>query len=94
MPPARDLWLVGTGTGLGPYLAMLRHGGVLQRFEHVTLVHGVRSADAFGYREELETLEKTRKAAAPKPKKEKTANKTAKPEKPAKAEKKAKAPKK
>ncbi len=56
VPAARDLWLVCTGTGLGPYLAMLRHGEVLRRFESVTLVHGVRGVRELGYRDELEAL--------------------------------------
>ncbi len=56
LPAARDLWLIGTGTGLAPYLAMLRHGAVLARFERVILVHGVRLVEQLGYRDELEAL--------------------------------------
>src|SRR4051812_11946435 len=39
VPPCRDLWLVATGTGLGPFIAMLRSPEVWQRFERVSVVH-------------------------------------------------------
>lgn len=39
-----DLWLIGTGTGLAPYLSMLAEGAALRRFARVLLVHGVRTA--------------------------------------------------
>lgn len=54
LPDARDVWLVGTGTGLGPYISMLREGEVLRRFENVVIVHGVRLAEHLSYREEIE----------------------------------------
>ncbi len=60
VPDARDLWLVATGTGLGPYVAMLRHGAVFDRFERVVLVHGVRTPAELAYRSELMELEKAR----------------------------------
>lgn len=51
---ARRLWLVATGTGLAPYVAMLRDGAVLDRFDDVVVVHGARWARQLAYREELE----------------------------------------
>ncbi len=56
VPPARDLWLIATGTGLGPYLSMLREGALFSRFERVVLVHGVRRASHLAYRDELTQL--------------------------------------
>ena len=53
VPPCRDLWLVATGTGLGPFLAMLRGAEIWQRFERVSVVHGARSAAHLSYAEEL-----------------------------------------
>ncbi|MGE0712601.1 MAG: ferredoxin--NADP reductase [Planctomycetota bacterium] len=53
VPEGEVLWLIATGTGLGPYVAMLRAGEALQRFQRVVLVHGVRTADHLAYREEL-----------------------------------------
>ncbi|HET7543561.1 MAG TPA: ferredoxin--NADP reductase [Polyangiaceae bacterium] len=56
VPPCRDLWLVATGTGLGPFLAMLRGAEVWQRFERVSLVHGARAVAHLSYAEELAAL--------------------------------------
>jgi ferredoxin/flavodoxin---NADP+ reductase len=52
---ARELWLLGTGTGLGPYISMLRSGSLFPRFDRVVIVHGVRTHAELGYRAELET---------------------------------------
>jgi ferredoxin--NADP+ reductase len=58
VPEARDLWLLATGTGLGPFLAMLRAPDIWQRFAHVVLVHGVREVAHLGYAALLETWAK------------------------------------
>lgn len=51
-PGVRDLWLVATGTGLGPYVSMLR-AGLLANYERVIVVHGVRRAVELTYSKEL-----------------------------------------
>jgi ferredoxin/flavodoxin---NADP+ reductase len=51
---ARELWLIATGTGLGPYISMLRDGTLFPRFDRVVFVHGVRTHAELGYRAELE----------------------------------------
>ena len=56
VPHCRELWLVATGTGLGPFLAMLRAGELWQRFERVSLVHGAREAAHLSYADELAAL--------------------------------------
>lgn len=56
LPPAKDLWLVATGTGLAPYVSMLRAGEVLSRFERVVVVHGVRQVADLSYRDEIQAL--------------------------------------
>ncbi len=48
----RDLWLVATGTGVGPYISMLR-AGVLAGFHRVIFVHGVRHKEQLTYVDEL-----------------------------------------
>lgn len=53
-----DLWMLATGTGIGPYISMLRDPYVWQHFRKLIVVHGVRHADEFAYREVLETLRK------------------------------------
>ena len=50
------LWMLATGTGLGPYVAQLRDAAVWQRFRTIVLVHGVRHAREFAYAAELQSL--------------------------------------
>ncbi|HXK17248.1 MAG TPA: ferredoxin--NADP reductase [Polyangiaceae bacterium] len=56
VPAHRELWLVATGTGLGPFLSMLRSGSAFERAERVILVHGVRGPAELAHRHELESL--------------------------------------
>lgn len=56
VPDADVLWLVATGTGLGPYVSMLRAGVPFERFGRVVVVHGVRTSAELGYAEELRAL--------------------------------------
>jgi ferredoxin--NADP+ reductase len=56
VPPAAELWLIATGTGLGPFVSMLRAGALFDRFERVVLVHGARVASHLAYASELEQL--------------------------------------
>ena len=50
VPAGRDLWLMATGTGVGPFVSLLAEGSCWQQFENIVLVHGVRMADELGYR--------------------------------------------
>lgn len=63
VPPHRELWMLATGTGLGPFISMLRSGEPFTRAERVTLVHGTRSAAELSYRAELEALVAQRSGA-------------------------------
>jgi ferredoxin/flavodoxin---NADP+ reductase len=56
VPPHRELWMLATGTGLGPFISMLRSGEAFARAERVVLVHGARTAADLAYRAELEEL--------------------------------------
>lgn len=56
VPDAREAWLVCTGTGLAPYLSMMREGEIFRRFETIVLVHAVRHGHDLSYREEIEAL--------------------------------------
>jgi ferredoxin--NADP+ reductase len=49
LPPADALWCLATGTGLGPYLSMLRTADPWERFERVVLVHAARYAADLSY---------------------------------------------
>ena len=59
-PDAENLWLIATGTGLAPYIAMLRTEQPWQRFKKIVLVHGVRYARDLAYTEELKAFEQDR----------------------------------
>jgi ferredoxin/flavodoxin---NADP+ reductase len=49
----RRLWLLGTGTGLAPFLSLARDPDVYERFGQVTVVHGVRRTSDLAWRELL-----------------------------------------
>ena len=51
VPDAETLWLVSTGTGLAPFLSILRTDTPWQRFKNVVVVHAVRHANELAYRE-------------------------------------------
>lgn len=53
VPDAKTLWLIATGTGLGPYISMLRTPEPWERYERIVLVHAVRQPEHLAYREEL-----------------------------------------
>ena len=63
VPPHRDLWLLATGTGLGPFLSMLRSAQAFERATRVILVHGTRGPLELAHREELEALASARPTA-------------------------------
>jgi ferredoxin--NADP+ reductase len=50
----RDLLFIATGTGLAPFMSMLRTYRHRDRWRRLMIVHGVRRADDLGYRDELE----------------------------------------
>jgi ferredoxin--NADP+ reductase len=58
VPDAESLWLIATGTGLGPFLSMLRCDVPWQRFRQVVLVHAVRHAADLTYRDAIEAVRK------------------------------------
>jgi ferredoxin--NADP+ reductase len=60
VPPVPELWMWATGTGLGPYLSMLRTPAAVARFQRIVLVHGVRQGAHLAYAEELEALSASR----------------------------------
>jgi ferredoxin--NADP+ reductase len=47
--PGKRLYLLGTGTGLAPFMSLIRDPEVYERFEHVVVVHGVRTISELGY---------------------------------------------
>ena len=56
-PDAETLWLVATGTGLAPYIAMLRTSEPWENYQNIVVVHGVRHFADLAYTEELQGIE-------------------------------------
>ncbi len=47
--PGKRLYLLSTGTGLAPFMSVIRDPETYERFEKVILVHGVRQTDELAY---------------------------------------------
>ena len=63
VPDARTLWLLSTGTGLAPFLSILRTAEPWRRFREIVLVHAVRHARELVYRDVISALQKEKGAA-------------------------------
>lgn len=59
VPPAEDLWMVATGTGLAPFLSILATRAPWEKYRRVLLVHAVRQAAELVYRERIEAFERS-----------------------------------
>ncbi len=46
--PGKHLYLLGTGTGLAPFMSVIQDPETYERFDKVILVHGVRYAERTG----------------------------------------------
>ena len=55
-PETDVLWCLSTGTGVGPFLSILRTAEAWSRFSRIVLVHAVRVACDLAYREVLGEL--------------------------------------
>jgi ferredoxin--NADP+ reductase len=47
--PGKRLFMLSTGTGLAPFMSIIRDPETYDKFEHVTIAHGVRYASELGY---------------------------------------------
>lgn len=47
--PGKRLYLLSTGTGLAPFMSIIRDPETYERFEEVVLVHGVRQVNELAY---------------------------------------------
>ncbi len=52
--PGKNLYLLGTGTGLAPFLSLIKDPAVYDQFEKVVLVHGVRFIKDLAYQKYIE----------------------------------------
>jgi ferredoxin--NADP+ reductase len=51
--PGKNLFLLGTGTGLAPFMSIIRDPETYARFEKIILVHGVRYCSELAYQDYL-----------------------------------------
>ena len=56
VPDAVNLWLVTTGTGVGPFLSILRTAETWNRFRRVTLVYAARYSADLAYGEAIDAV--------------------------------------
>jgi len=49
--PGKNLYLLGTGTGLAPFLSLIKDPTIYDDFEKVVLVHGVRFVEDLAYQD-------------------------------------------
>lgn len=54
VPEGRTLWMLSTGTAIGPFLSILKGAEVWQRFEHIVLAHAVRYAEELSYSDTID----------------------------------------
>lgn len=52
--PGRRLYLLATGTGLAPFLSLIKDPETYENYDKVILVHGVRTVAELAYRELIE----------------------------------------
>jgi ferredoxin--NADP+ reductase len=51
--PGKRLYLVSTGTGLAPFMSIIRDPDTYERFDQIILMHGVRQVDELAYHDVL-----------------------------------------
>ncbi len=56
IPEARYLWLLATGTAVGPFLSILKTATLWSRFEKIVLGYSVRTRNELSYQETIHEL--------------------------------------
>ncbi len=49
--PGRNLWLLSTGTGLAPFMSIIRDPETYEQYDKVILTHGVRQVSELAYQD-------------------------------------------
>jgi len=56
LPEADTLWMLATGTAVGPFLSILATAEAWQRYRNIVLVHAVRTVEELTYSDEIRAL--------------------------------------
>jgi len=56
VPECKHLWLAATGTGVGPFLSILKGEDVWQRFDKVVLAYSVRDQSELAYQQQVDKI--------------------------------------
>lgn len=57
IPQCLNLWMLATGTGVGPFLSILNNKDVWQRFEKVVLAYSVRDLSELSYQQQVAEIQ-------------------------------------
>jgi ferredoxin--NADP+ reductase len=63
IPESEVLWCLSTGTGIGPFLSILRTPDSWQKYKRAVLVHAVRFGNELTYRDEIASIGKAHPGA-------------------------------
>jgi len=56
VPQCKHLWMIATGTGIGPFLSILKSEAVWQRFEKVVLCYSVSRGEELAYQDSIQQI--------------------------------------
>lgn len=56
VPEADHLWLLATGTAIGPFLSILKTEAPWRRFSRIVLAHSVRTAEELTYSDQIRAI--------------------------------------
>jgi len=57
IPQCSHLWMLATGTGVGPFLSILKNKEAWQRFEKIVLVYSVRDLSELAYQQQVADIQ-------------------------------------
>ena len=60
IPECKHLWMIATGTGVGPFLSILKNDVAWRRFEKILLCYSVSYAEELAYRDIIDQVASTR----------------------------------
>ncbi|TCK18353.1 ferredoxin--NADP+ reductase [Thiogranum longum] len=56
VPESKHLWMLSTGTAIGPFLSILKTPDPWKRFERIVLVHAVRTTAELSFQDTIQTI--------------------------------------